>query len=167
MKWSNQQQSAINSVYSWFKHSDKQIYRLFGYAGVGKTTLAKEVASLGTTLFCAFTGKAAYVLRQKGCEAFTIHQLIYQAKEKSRDRLKKLEEKLENTDDPEVIETLEKEIAFEHKRLNSPSFILNPDSPVKTADLVVVDECSMVNAQMAEDLMSFGTKILNSPAGPR
>jgi len=159
VKLSFQQANAVDAIRAWMR-TDQQIFRLFGYAGTGKTTLAKEIASLGTTLFCAFTGKAAYVLRQKGCEAFTIHQLIYQPKEKSRIRLIELEEKLENTDDPEIIEKLEKEIDLEHKRLNSPSFVLNPDSPVKTADLVVVDECSMVNNEMAEDLMSFGTKIL-------
>jgi len=162
MKWSNQQRQAIDSVGHWLGHGSEQIYRLFGYAGAGKTCLAKALAEScnGATLFCAFTGKAAYVLRQKGCEAFTIHQLIYQPKEKSKSRLKELEIQLKNTDNAETIEELEKQIAVEHRKLNSPSFVLNPDSPVKTADLIIVDECSMVNEQMAMDLMSFGTKIL-------
>lgn len=123
------------------------------------TTLAKHVAE-GSTLFCAFTGKAAYVLRQKGCEAYTIHQLIYCPKERSRRKLQELELELANTSDADQIEKLEKQIEFEKKKLNSPSFVLNPDSAVSTADLVIVDECSMVNEQMAMDLMSYGTKIL-------
>ena len=158
MNLSPQQSQALDDISRWLK-SDKQIYRLFGYAGTGKTTIAKYAAS-GATLFCAFTGKAAYVLRQKGCEAFTIHQLIYCAKDRSKTKLKELEIALKNTDDPEKIMDLERQIEFEHKKLNSPNFILNPDSPVNTADLVIVDECSMVNEQMAVDLMSFGTKIL-------
>lgn len=158
MKLSHQQQQAIDAIHRWMQ-SDQQLFRLFGYAGTGKTTLAKYAAS-GATLFCAFTGKAAYVLRQKGCEAFTIHQLIYCPKDRSQRKLKELEAELKNTDDPGRIEELERLIAFEHKRLNSPNFVLNPDSAVKTADLVVVDECSMVNEQMAMDLMSYGTKIL-------
>lgn len=158
MQLSYQQQQAIDAIGRWMK-SDQQLFRLFGYAGTGKTTLAKYAAS-GATLFCAFTGKAAYVLRQKGCEAFTIHQLIYCPKDRSQKKLRALEAELKNTDDPVRIEELEREIAFEHKKLNSPNFVLNPDSPVKTANLIVVDECSMVNEQMAMDLMSYGTKIL-------
>jgi hypothetical protein len=37
----------------------------------------------GLVLYGAFTGKAAYVLRQKGCEgATTIHSLIYISRDK-------------------------------------------------------------------------------------
>lgn len=158
MKLSYQQQQAIDAIQRWMQ-SDQQLFRLFGYAGTGKTTLAKYAAS-GATLFCAFTGKAAYVLRQKGCEAFTIHQLIYCPKERSKKKLNELTLELANTDDAEKIVELERQIEFQHKKLNSPNFVLNPDSPVKTADLIVVDECSMVNEQMALDLMSYGTKIL-------
>lgn len=39
-------------------------------------------------------------------------------------------------------------------------FSLNPDSMVKEADLVIVDECSMVGADLGHDLLSFGTKVL-------
>ena len=158
MKCSGQQLQALDAISKWLK-TDQQIFRLFGYAGVGKTTIAKYAAT-GATLFCAFTGKAAYVLRQKGCEAFTIHQLIYCPKDRSQRKLKELEVELKNTEDPMKIADLERHIAFEHKKLNSPNFVLNPDSPVKTADLIIVDECSMVNEQMAMDLMSYGTKIL-------
>ena len=45
--------------------------RLFGYAGVGKTTLASALAEIapGETAFAAFTGKAALVMRSKGASA--------------------------------------------------------------------------------------------------
>lgn len=158
MKLSYQQQQAIDAIGRWMK-SGEQLFRLFGYFGTGKTTIAKYAAS-GATLFSAFTGKASHVLRQKGCEAFTIHQLIYCPKERSQKKLKELEAKLKNTDDPVKIDELQRQIEFEHKKLNSPNFVLNPDSPVKTADLIIVDECSMVGMQMAQDLMSYGTKIL-------
>lgn len=142
--------------------SEDNLFLTDGFVATHNTTLAKHLAeqSDGATLFCAYTGKAAYVLRQKGCEAFTIHQLIYQAKDKSQAKLRELEAELADTDDAEKIAKLEELIAIEHKKLNSPNFVLNPDSPVKTANLVVVDECSMVNQQMAEDLLSFGTKVL-------
>ena len=45
-----------------------QVFRLFGYAGTGKTTLARHFAEHvdGEVLFAAFTGKAAQVLRSQG-----------------------------------------------------------------------------------------------------
>ena len=60
------------------------MFRLFGYAGTGKTTLARYFAENvdGEVQFAAFTGKAAQVLRTKGCDnASTIHSLIYRARE--------------------------------------------------------------------------------------
>lgn len=57
---------------------DKQISRLGGYAGTGKTTVVKHLHhALPNFAICAFTGKAANVLRKKGVPATTIHSLIY------------------------------------------------------------------------------------------
>jgi ATP-dependent exoDNAse (exonuclease V) alpha subunit len=41
-----------------------------------------------------------------------------------------------------------------------PVFVLNKDSEVKNARLVVIDECSMVDESIGNDLLSYGTKIL-------
>lgn len=57
----------------------KDLFRIGGFAGVGKSTLARSImdARYGAAV-CAFTGKAASVLRRKGLkEASTIHKLIY------------------------------------------------------------------------------------------
>lgn len=59
----------------------RQLFHLFGYAGSGKTTLAKEISNnfSARATFAAYTGKAALVMRQKGCtDATTIYSLIYQ-----------------------------------------------------------------------------------------
>ena len=81
MRWSPQQEDAIKSVQEWLRDKrGPQIFRLFGFAGTGKTTLAKELAGMagGKVLFATFTGKASLVLRSKGCaDASTIHSLIY------------------------------------------------------------------------------------------
>ena len=56
----------------------RRCLRLFGYAGTGKTTLAKHLAEHvdGRVIFAAYTGKAAH--RTKGCDdAGTLHSLIY------------------------------------------------------------------------------------------
>lgn len=51
---------------------------LGGYAGTGKTTLVKWLVKLYPNFgVCAYTGKAANVLRKKGISARTIHSMIY------------------------------------------------------------------------------------------
>lgn len=182
MKWSPQQDAALQHVDKWLNNaSAPQVFRLFGYAGTGKTTLAKHFAAdlPGTVLFGAFTGKAAHVMRQKGCPgATTIHQMIYHSKEKSRLRLKELElemskymGQLPTEDERQSFTAEEAEIARkafdlrqrikdERVSLSRPIFELNEDSDVRTAKLVIIDECSMVDGRMGEDLLSFGTKIL-------
>ena len=136
MEPSPQQDAALLAVSRWLKAGRPQIFRLFGYAGTGKTTLARKIAedAGGEVLFAAFTGKAAQVMRNKGCaNARTIHSLIY------RPRGEKPEK-----------ETGEMQ----------PAFSLNRASPVAKARLIVVDECSMVDQALGRDLLSFGTPVL-------
>jgi len=87
MAWSPQQDEALVAVAAWLKRGEPQLFRLFGYAGTGKTTLAKHIAEgvEGEVAFGAFTGKAASVLRAKGCsEASTIHSMIYRTASRRR-----------------------------------------------------------------------------------
>jgi exodeoxyribonuclease-5 len=46
------------------------------------------------------------------------------------------------------------------KEMHRPSFVLNSEGPARDADLIVLDEVSMVGPEMAADLMSFGKPIL-------
>ena len=95
--FSPQQDAALSAVADWLKAKPGQtgtppLFRLFGYAGTGKTTLARHLAQDvdGKVLFAAFTGKAALVMRRKGCEgASTIHSLIYRPIERSMDQTTK------------------------------------------------------------------------------
>lgn len=175
IKWSPQQAQALADFERWFDRGANQVYHLFGYAGTGKTTLARECARLAGgngVLFGAFTGKAALVLRQKGCHnAETIHRLIYLPKDKCSLTLAELKEKYRAELMREVPKAeeeahnrkcrgLARDVTAEEKRLKQPAFVLNPDSEVRFASLVIIDEVSMVGAHMAEDLLSFGTKVL-------
>ena len=140
MQFSPQQDAALKAVDRWLKEGGKPIFRLFGYAGTGKTTLARHFAEHvdGSVQFAAFTGKAAQVLRSKGANnARTLHSLIYR---------------------PRGEETVEDETTG--KSSIAPTFSLNRQSPVAKAKLIVVDECSMVDEQLGRDLMTFGTPIL-------
>ena len=140
MQFSPQQDEALRAVARWLKEGQKPLFRLFGYAGTGKTTLARYFAEHvdGQVQFAAFTGKAAQVLRAKGAvNARTIHSLIYR---------------------PRGEEAVEDETTG--KTSINPTFSLNRQSPIAKAALVVVDECSMVDEQLGRDLMSFGTPIL-------
>lgn len=134
MEWSTQQDDALKAVARWYRNRDTQVFRLFGYAGTGKTTLARHIAEDidGEVAFGAFTGKAAHVLRQKGCpDAGTIHSLIYRPA-------------MGDEDDPEA----------------EPMFTLRRDAPASEAHLIIIDECSMVDEELGRDLLSFGVPVL-------
>lgn len=79
-RWSPQQNEALSLAGAWLRMRYKPTFYLAGYAGTGKTTLAMHLAEHadGKVGFAAFTGKAARVMRSKGCRgAQTIHSLIY------------------------------------------------------------------------------------------
>lgn len=178
MSLSKQQDQALLAVSKWLKDPNgKQVFKLFGYAGTGKTTIAKLFAENvhGTVLFGAFTGKATYVLRSKGCpNAATIHSMIYLVKPKSKDNLKQLQKKFDDHvaflmskgySDSEIkndraFKLLQQELNRSLKDMDQPLWVLNPDSPVEGAALVVLDEVSMINEKMGRDIESYKTKIL-------
>lgn len=169
MKFGPQQDQALLAVDRWLKHSKKPYFVLDGFAGTGKTTLAKHLAqNAGSVRFAAFTGKAAQVLSTKGCPATTIHKLIYTPKNKSKKRLLEYQEKLSDLlaenkewpeDHPEIME-IKAKIANEEEAMKRMFFVLNHESEVKGVDLVIVDERSMIDTQIGNDLLSFGTKVL-------
>jgi exodeoxyribonuclease-5 len=129
-EWSPQQDEALKKVSAWLKdRSGPQVFRLFGWAGTGKSTLAQHLAQgVKSVKYAAFTGKAALVMRKHGCKgASTIHSLIY---------------------------------SLVSDKEGEPKFALDPESEAITADLIVIDEVSMVDETLGRDLLSFGTKVL-------
>ena len=180
MEFSDSQMQAINDVVDWYVNPDSpQVFKLFGYAGTGKTTISKHIADeLGycKILFGAFTGKAALVMRQMGCSgATTIHSLIYFVKEKSKLQLKFLQSDLKEAQEEllgepgsaentkslrDKIISLQDQIASEEKNLKGPAFSINPECELAFTDLLIVDEGSTINERLAVDLLSFGKKVL-------
>jgi exodeoxyribonuclease V len=131
---SDQQNEAIKAVINWYNQSDgsrSPFFYLGGVAGTGKTSCARTIADQigGNVLYAAFTGKAALVLRGKGCvDATTIHSLIYKA--------------------------------IEDEETGEVDFLIDHESKVREARLVIVDECSMVSEDMGKDLLKFQTPVL-------
>ena len=77
MKLSTQQQQAFDQIMA-FKDNDEKRFVLGGYAGTGKSTLSRLISKeFGDTTVCAYTGKAANVLRDMGENASTVHGAIY------------------------------------------------------------------------------------------
>jgi len=172
MLWSPKQEYALKSVSTWLANGASQVFYLAGFAGTGKTTLAVHLAQgvPGKVFFAAHTGKAASVMRERGCkDALTIHQLIYQPSNKSKAELRKLTEELdqrlaelpaEDREHDPVAKRLKFLVQQENKKLKQPGFSLNTASPLQNAKLAIIDECSMVDETMGRDLLSFGVPIL-------
>jgi exodeoxyribonuclease-5 len=113
----------------------KDVQTLGGYAGTGKTTVIKSLkARLPHFAVCAYTGKAANVLRTKGVPASTIHSLIYTPVEREY-RDKKGNKRIE------VV------------------FILKSADDLPCQGFVV-DEASMVGRPIYDDLLSFDLPII-------
>lgn len=138
----------------------KMLFKLQGYAGTGKTTVIRSLLSewKGIARFAAFTGKAALVMRKNGLPATTIHSLIYKPIEPNKIKCEELFKKIKETADAGEKKRLYQQLEVEQKvtfDLKAPE-----ESDLSNTDLLVLDECSMVNDDMLRDLQTFGVPIL-------
>jgi hypothetical protein len=158
---SDSQNQAIKTICDWYNNRthEQQVFKLFGYAGTGKTTITKlAIQELGLSLdpivgevkFCAYTGKAALVMRRTGTPAQTIHSLIYSVHQASAEEVDKAKAELEAKKSEalslkgaerftadSVIAALEVKL----KKMRQPQFGLNLESELVDAKLLVLDEC--------------------------
>lgn len=107
-----------------------------GYAGVGKSTVAAH---------------AIEELKEK-CKISKIRTAAYTGKAASVLRRKGVAE-------AQTIHSLIYAAVMDEET-GELTFKLSDDSPAADADLIVLDECSMVDERMANDLRYFGKKIL-------
>jgi exodeoxyribonuclease V len=132
------QRYAFTRFTAWLENPNKpQVFPLFGYAGTGKTTLATYIArkvDADRILFATFTGKAALVLSNK------LQKAGLAARATTIHRLIY--------------------IPISDDETGEVCFILNEDSDLRYADLLIIDEVSMVSRKIALDLESFGVPIL-------
>ena len=155
MELSADQSHALAAVHHWLRDPTRRTLTLGGYAGTGKTTIiARLLASVGGAAVCAFTGKAAQVLRQKGVlDAQTLHRLIYQPGTicKTCDRWIDMC----NLENDRRAELGQKDMCPQTERAVRFRRI-----PFLDHSLVVVDEASMLNTKLTRDLESFNVNVL-------
>ena len=115
--------------------TDKQTLVCHGVAGTGKTTVATALASeFPAAKLCAYTGKAASVLRAKiGLKAFTVYTLSYKLVDKGID------------------EKTKKRILY-FQRIHAEGGM--------AGKVIVLDECSMMDQKTAHGLLASGAKIV-------
>lgn len=177
VQWSPQQQAALDLGRRWLDGdyepvSGWQVFKLRGFAGTGKTLLAKEFNEHvgGGAISGAYTGKAASVLRRRGLyNASTCHSLIYQpvgndGEAKFRELRAELK-RLEARDDLDRgglmrMEALRRQMRSIEDDARQPKFVLKLESPLEGAPLLILDEVSQIDEVMGKDLESFGCRIL-------
>lgn len=138
---STEQAQALLAVGRWYKEQSSPFITLGGYAGTGKTTL---IAYLRQALsqhdedvkvaFCAFTGKAARVLSER------LREHKVPAARDSVSTIHSLIYSAETNKDGHVV-----------------GWRLKDELPYS---LVIVDEASMVDQRIWEDLLSFKVPVL-------
>ncbi len=146
----DEQQSLIPKLKNWYNNfhtSGKKWFSLSGAAGTGKTTVIRYfIEDMGfklTDIICAaYVGKAVTVLAAHGLPARTIHSLIYNMVWKNvydghgdivldQNGMPKLGRAFE----------LKERLDWEYK-------------------LIVIDEASMVNDDLRDDILSFGVPVI-------
>ena len=179
----DQQLMVIEDFYKWYKACDPDkaetmIYKMSGYAGTGKTTVIPFMQfRIGSYnwVFATLTGKAAGVLRTKGLNANTIHSSLYKYTEDisiAEPGLKRhigaLEDLKLTTDDRELLFIIEHSIKEKKALLddiytknpkNKSWYVLNPESSFFSADVICIDEASMIDKIMEVDILLAGKPI--------
>lgn len=133
----DEQAKVIKAITAWYgDKSGPQEFYLAGYAGVGKSTIANlAIEELGTR----------HRVKKVRTAAFT---------GKAASVLRK-----KGVPEAQTIHSL----IYRHKtdkQTGKVTFTLSEDSDAADADLILLDECSMVDEGMANDLRSFGKKTL-------
>lgn len=135
------QSDAVDSISNWYKIPVRknQLFYLAGYAGSGKTSIVPFVIDAiginqSDVCYGTYTGKAALVLSSKtDSKVSTIHSLCYEL----------------------VDDTMDEKTQKVHMRWK-----LRDSSPLYKCKLLVLDEVSMVNTAMMNDLLKFNCKVL-------
>jgi exodeoxyribonuclease-5 len=133
-----EQQDLVNALMDWYnnKTNEKPYYSYSGKAGTGKTSVIKFfINELGFSsadyAAACYTGKGSLVLEKNGLNASTIHSLIY------------------NT-------YLKTELLPSGETKSYLTSILKKSLYPASIKLIIIDEATMVNDRMKDEILSFG-----------
>lgn len=135
------QQVGFDRAKKWWLDGNEQIFKIAGYAGTGKTYLSSQISEEladNKIAYCAYTGKAALVMQQRGMPATTIHKLIYETSP---------EETRHEDDNGKVFYRVKYKTKLKEYLDPKPSIIM-------------VDEASMIDTKILADLLSFDIPII-------
>jgi len=137
LTYSPLQERAIQAVVDWYgDEKSPQEFYLAGFAGTGKSTVVVEAIN---------RMREKYKITNIPTAAYT-GKAAYVLRKKGNTNAQTIHSLIYKcSEDPETGE---------------PTFGLNMFGDMALADLVVLDECSMIDEAMANDLRSFGVKIL-------
>lgn len=145
----DEQKELKRKLIHWYHHygTGKPYFYYSGAAGTGKTTVMKSmIDDLGLkdneVIACAYVGKAVLVLMRHGLNASTIHSFAYMPRFVT-------ENEIEFDDFGNPVKKAKKKLEF----------VLRP-SVSKDLKLIFLDERSMINDKMLNDLLSFGIPIV-------
>ncbi len=140
LKWNDEQSKGIKSVLDWYQNNTnrQQIFRLFGFGGTGKSTVLNEIS---------------YIIQNgEGVKAGNILFATYTGKAAAVMRSKGMP--------ASTIHSLIYKPQIDPVTGQIIGFMINDESDLNNASLLICDEVSMVNEEMGEDLKSFGVPIL-------
>lgn len=142
------QKRALKLAKEWYKHQLKQLFKIVGYAGTGKTTIVFSLIEelkldpRKEVLFVTYVGKATLPLRKQKLLAKTIHSAFYYREE----------DYVIGPDGQPIIlpnGRRKKHGVFKLKECINPNI-----------KLIVVDEAGMVPKKMSDDILSFGIPVI-------
>lgn len=143
------QEVAKDAIVKWYgsmAETGKKVFVLSGYAGTGKTYLINRIVDEYLKLpkervaYATYTGKASSVIIEKSNganQSMTIHRLIYNAV---------MEESESEIDGKKIVS---KKMVYMRKKKLDADYAL-----------IIIDEISMVDKEILEDLLSFGIPLL-------
>jgi exodeoxyribonuclease-5 len=143
IKLSQKQKDVLKTILKWYKEGQEPYITLGGYAGTGKTTLMGYLSNILRKknkkikiAFCSYTGKASRVLQRKLRDTDSIYKYDYTG------TIHRLIYRPILDDNGEIVGW---------ERQSKEDFLY---------DFIIVDEASMVTADIWNDLLSFDKPIL-------